>query len=339
MSHGIKEHDTGFVKGKTWHNLDQYKQLDRAVTLDEALSVFSYESHVVKKPNYIATDTPNTEGLYQDLTPSGTQSIVRTDTLLSGQKAVVLNGAVKDRYTLVSMTEIAKLAYGQICEAYTDDLDKIEIESVGTLDNGAIQFLSIVFDSFNVHGDDSPTNNRLMVTNDYSGGGVKNLISQVRVVCKNTRGWALNKAKKSGQLHTIRHTKSVTPAVKASMINMGEICHQMMLEKKKLDQLAKGEKFNKNLQTQVLDAVFPIVKEKGSRNKAKRDEILTIFHEGQDGLSGKYAETPYAFYNAITNVLGREQGRSGTSGDWDNIAGNRAKIKEVALDKIVELVS
>ena len=36
MGHGIKEYDKGYTKGTTWHNMPQYVQLERAVTLEEA---------------------------------------------------------------------------------------------------------------------------------------------------------------------------------------------------------------------------------------------------------------------------------------------------------------
>ncbi len=328
MSHGIKKYDRGIVKGKTWHNLSQYKQQDEAVSLEDALSLFDYEETIKLVPNFVHIPNDNGE---KDFVEAGTRSIVRTD------YSQVLNGGVKSRYTLVDMRDITKLAYGQICEAYTDENKKIEIESAGTLDNGAIQFLSIVFDKFKVHGDDSETLNRLMVTNDYAGGGVKNLISQVRVVCKNTRGFAIQQAKDSGNYKVTKHTKEVNQLVKLAMIDMGQIANQMHDEKIKLDHLSQIQYIGDSKIKEVLDTVFPIKNEKGSRNKNKRDEILTLFNEGQEGLDGKYSKTPYAFYNSITNILGNEVGRNGSSSDWDNITGYRAKIKEQALSKILEL--
>tara|TARA_Y100000356_G_scaffold135216_1_gene147327 strand:+ start:4560 stop:5546 length:987 start_codon:yes stop_codon:yes gene_type:complete len=323
MSHGIKELDKGFVKGKTWHNLDAYKQLERAVTLDEALSVFDYEDHIELLPNMVTINGGN----YL----TNTYSIVRKD------HNKVLNGGVKGRYTLCDMRDITKLAYSQICEPFSDDHLDVQIESVGTLENGSIQFVSMVFDNFKVHGDDSDTLNRVMVTNDYRGGGVKTLISQVRVVCKNTRGFAISQAKNQGRIATTKHTRNVNDNVKRVMINMSDVVVQMQEEKNKLDALSKAPQMSWDKIDIVLNNLFPIKNEKGSRNKNKQDEIKTVFSEGQDGLEGRYSLTPYAFFNSITNVLGQEVGRNGTSGDWDNVMGKRASIKEQALDQILEV--
>lgn len=331
MGHGIKEHDIGFVKGNTWHGLKQYRQLDRAVSLEEALSVFDYEKHIRIVPNVAVLQDGNQ-------IPSTTNSIVRTDV------NAVLNGGIGNRYRLLDMTDIVKLAWSQICEAFSDESGNVEIESVGTFDNGAIQFLSIVFDTYKVHGDDSDTCNRLMTTNDYSGGGVLNLFSQVRTVCKNTRGYAISQGIANGSIRTTKHTSQVTDNVKQQLIDMAILQQKLKIEKQKLDYLATAGNISADRQDIVLDYIMPVPRDefgnyirKGSRNINKRDEILQLFNDGQEGLDGKYAKTPYAFYQSITNVIGREEGKNGTSSDYDNVAGRRAYIKEKALKKLVQL--
>jgi hypothetical protein len=331
MSHGIYEHDKGYVKGDTWHKKEQYKTLDRGVFLDEALQVFDYEESIAI--------VPNRADLGDYTVPSTSNSIIRKD------HNVVLNGSVGNRYTLLDMRDITKLAYGQICEAFTDDSVDVEIESVGTLDNGAIQFVSVIFDTFKVTGDDSETMNRLFITNDYQGGGVKQLISQVRVVCKNTRGVAIRQGKRNGSYTMTKHTSQVTDKVKGNMIDMATVQHRMAVEKNKLNILAQASPLSYEKQKQVLQYAFPVkmdsrgnIVEKGSRNANKHSQILEVYTEGQEGIDSRYQKSPYAFFNAVTNVLGQEVGRNGTSGDWDNITGVRANLKEKALDKILQLV-
>lgn len=336
MSHGIKQHDVGFIKGRTWHQLKQYKQLNRGVTLDEAVSCFKYEDSIRIIPNEVTIWNDGCE--VGTRIPSTTNSIVRTD------KNIVLNGAVKNRYTLCNMEGIVRLAYSQVCEAYNDEDigDKIFIESVGTLDNGAIQFISIAFDMFQVHGDDSPTINRLMSTNDYSGGGHKTLVSQVRTECKNTRALAIETA---SDVVVTKHTASINDKIKSSLIQMGHVLYTTSKDKQRLDKLALAPELSYANQKNILDYAFPIKQQdgeeitKGSINKNKQDKVMSLYTDGQDGLSGKYARTPYAFFNAITNVVGQETGKNGTSGDWDNMTGNRAKLKERTLKRIEEVVA
>ena len=335
MSHGIKENDMGFVKGTTWHRMEEYKQLNRAVTLDEALSCFQFEENIKILPN-VVRDIGWNDGSFIE---SGSNSIIRLDT------NDVLNGGVGDRYTLLNMTDISKLAYGQICEAFSDDSADVEIESVGTLDNGAIQFLSVAFDTFKVTGDDSETINRLMITNDYQGGGVKTLISQVRVVCKNTRGFAIRQGKNNGSLLNTRHTAQVNDKVKGNLLDLAVIQHRMAKEKQNLQALTTMPSISHQSQKDVLQYALPIKRdvegnlvEKGSRNANKHENILEGFTQGQDGIDSRYQKTPYAFFNAITNVIGKENSRSGSSSDWDNVTGGRAKTKERAMDKLLTLV-
>lgn len=325
MGHGIKEHDKGYCKGTTWHNMPQYVQQAEAVTLEQALEVFAFEQHIRKLPTFVEL------GYYNQ--PSGSYAIVRDDV------EKILNPAVGNNYTLVDMSDITKLAYGQIVEAFNGDDTQVEIETVGTLSNGAVQFLSISFDKHYIHGDDSPTKTRLLTTNDYRGGGIKTLLSTIRTVCANTRAWAIQQAMKEGNCKTTRHTAKCNDSVKQLVLDMAQIQVDMMAQRETLDNLAKYGAIKGNQIDAVLDAIYPIKEDakRTPKNAGKRDAILDCFYDGQDGFTGAYNRTPYAFYQAITNKICREEGRKGVSGDWDNIAGRKAELKEVALKKLVEV--
>lgn len=343
MGHGIKKHDTGFVWGDTWHKKEQYARLDRPVFFEEALSCFDYEKSIEIIGNPLILE-------------DGTELNTNSNVILRRDKNIVLNGSVGNQYTLCGFVEYVKTAYGSVIQALSDDSKKIEIESVGTLDNGAIQFISLVFDRKQIHGDDSPTLTRLMITNDYQGGGVKVLISQIRVVCKNTRAFAIACAK---SIRSTRHTTNVNSRVKTNLIDMAVVQNQVMRENETLDLLAKADEISLDNQKKVLNDIWNVVPTaeaiingeynlldniyvkdymvaKNSRNAERHDKVLTVFHEGQEGLDGKYAKTPYAFFNAITNVVCREEARAdGTDVEWDNLTGKRAVIKEKALKSIV----
>ena len=326
MAHGITEYDVGFCKGSTWHNLPQYAQLDRAVTIDEALSCFNYQDDIQKVPNIIKTD----DG---DEVEVGSFAIWRDDI------KQVLNPAVGNQYTFCDMREISKLAYSQVVEAFNDDEREVEIETVGTLSKGAIRFISLSFDTYKVYGDESETKNRLMVTDDLSGGGIQTLLSQIRTVCKNTRAWAISQAKQAGDWVSTRHTKNCNDTVKGLMINMAQVQADMLMQRKVLDRLAKADAISTDKMNYVLDEILPVKKdsERKSANIEKRDSIKSIFYDGQAGLDGKYSKTPYAFFNAITDYYGNAKGRAGHSTDWDNIGGRRAKVKELALKTLNDI--
>tara|TARA_R100000482_G_scaffold118785_1_gene63054 strand:- start:2319 stop:3347 length:1029 start_codon:yes stop_codon:yes gene_type:complete len=335
MSHGIKSLDVGYVKGDTWHRLDNYKRLDRAPTMAEAKSCFDYE--IAKVPSYYKNKITATNDNITFSKIDGGFALARLDD--NGNVACILNRAVGNQYSTLDMNDICSLAESQILEPYGDDC---EIDTVGTLYNGAIRFLGIRFDEYNIHGDDSKTIDRILLQDCVRGSGIKTLFTSVRTVCDNTRRMALAVGR---MIESVQHRGNATEKAKANIIDLANIKIQAKREQERLSNLNKKGEMTVEQYTAVLDAIYPLSYDKDGkvkprqRNTSKRETIVETFHKGQEGLDGKYSKTPYAFFNAITNYTAREKGRESSNVSWDNVAGGRATLKENALKKIEEVVA
>ena len=340
MAHAIMEGvDAGFVWGDTWHRMEEYVRLDRPVTLEEALKVFDYPIDICQSGIF-----------WKDLTYNKCDSykIGRPD------KRIVFNEAVSKGYTLFDMDNCIKYAVSQIMEAHSYDGHPIELESVGTLKGGAIQFVSLVVDRTQIHGDDSPTLTRIMITNDMTGkNGVAIVFSTVRTVCDNTRGWAITQAKAGGSESYLaaKHNSTVNDVILNALQDMTEIKLASRNEKLRLDALAKYGNMSASVRKEILDMLYPVSYDengdftKRSRRKDAHAHINELMAYGQEGIDPAYSKTPYAFFNAITNYEARKKGRKSSKNEsdsdqamrvaYDNIAGNTAAFKEKAL-KVIE---
>ena len=341
MAHAIMEGvDAGFVWGDTWHRMTELVRLNRPVTVEEALKVFDYPIDICQSGIF-----------WKDLTYSKCDSykIGRPD------KRIVFNEAVSSGYTLFDMDNCIKFAVSQIIEAHSYDGHPIEIETAMTLKGGAIQLVSLVVDRTHIHGDDSPTLTRIMITNDMTGkNGVAIVFSTVRVVCDNTRGWAIAQAKAGGDQSycATRHNSTVNEVVLTALKDMTEIKLASRNEKLRLDALAKYGDMSASVRKGILDSLYPVSYDengdftKRSRRKDAHNHINELMAYGQDGIHPAYSKTPYAFFNAITNYEARKNGRKSSKNEsdadqarrvaYDNIAGSTAAFKERALN-IIEL--
>ena len=363
MGHGIELVDQGIVWGDTWHRKEQYKRINRPIEAHEIKELFDYEiKHIPTavswgtKPDEMLTydrygKVSEEERIKWERVP-GVYALGRPD------HQIILNKCVSSAYTLLDMNNIVSNLYSQVCQVFTDN--PIYFESAGTLYNGAIQFVSLVIDRSTVHGDDSPTLTRYMISNNmrHGGKGIEQTFNTVRVVCDNTRGMAISHA----LYHDIdgshyRRTKHYADCNNQVLLNIREMWilkERAQVEKMRMDNLAKAGNMSVNNARLILKKLFPDnidpetgvakVSKKGKAlgNTKKQEHIIDLWQEGQEGIHENYQDTGYAFFNAITNVLGRENGKFNSSTgvksdvDYDNIAGARAVIKERALSLIEE---
>lgn len=335
--HNIENIDRGYVWGDTWHRLEQYQRLQRPVTLNEALQVFDYPIEIL--PSQIVWS----DGSVSD--DVGSYKIGRPD------HKMILNSKVTNQYTMFDMQNAALYMSQQLAEAHSYDGHPVEIESVGTLKSGAIRFLSMVVDRQQIHGDDSPTNTRIMITDDLTGrNGVAGVFSTVRTVCDNTRGFAISQAKATDGYFSERHNAEVNNLILSRLTDMAEIKLKSRNEKLRLDALATYGNMSFSLQKQLLDILYPVTYDddnnitKRSRRKEAHTHVKELMAYGQEGIHPSYSKTPYAFFNAITNYEARKNGRKSSQEEtdaeqsmrvsYDNVFGNSAKHKEHALTTI-----
>lgn len=326
MSAGIEENiDFGKVCGDTWHKNPQYERLDRYVTVAEALDVL-----------------PNTYEIRPAYGQMGEGEIMsqlkKSNFVYWPEKDVVVAENIGNRFNLLDVEDVVKWVEEAILAPYPD----IHIESVGTLNGGSIRFINLVCGFMKVIGDESNIEYRMMITDPIGAGSVKVLDHLTRVVCANTHAFAIDEAKKSGEIVNIRHTASVGDNVKIAAFDMTLRKDALRKEKAKLDMLADTGISVHDVDA-VLEKVFP-AKDKsgdwksGTKNKNKHLRIKDIFEGGQEGFMKGYDRSAYALFNSITQYLRDEKVKGGKSPEFDNIAGNKAKTKTTALNALVQLI-
>lgn len=351
MGHGIDSCDKGLVWGDTWHKEPNYIRLGRPLQIDEVQALFKYD---IKKIPTAVTWYTDVWGDPQWEQVPGVYALGRPD------HRKVLNKCVSDGYTLLDMNRLVSYIDSQVIEPYTDTEDPITIESAGTLYNGAIQFVSMVIGRHAIHGDDSPTLSRYMVSNNmrHGGRGIEQVFNTVRVVCDNTRGFAISQALSKDQqgdkYRVVKHYSDCMDKVLVNMNEMWQLRQRAKIEELRMNTLSRAGNLSVNAARLVLKNLFPDnidpetglpkVSKKGHSlgNTKKQDHIIDLWQEGQDGIDAQYQNTGYAFFNAITNVLARETGKMnnslGTRSNvaYDNLTGSRAITKEKALSLIEE---
>jgi phage/plasmid-like protein (TIGR03299 family) len=322
MAAGIMENDVGFVHGATWHGLRQYTVLDRPPTAEEARKVMCFE--IEKEQLYRVFDSDRT---YE---PVDAWCIVRPDT------NSVLVPHVGERFVATSNSFL----FDYVNENLLAVFPELEIESVGTLWNGATTFINIMVGEFQVKGDKSPQISRLFYCNPLGMGAYKAGGHNIRIVCANTLGFAQGQAAANKTLLKIRHTSNAASKINGHLeeiaeFKMGLTRHVEELEfltTKQFDSSAQIDKF--------LNAMFPVpvVKDDDSRRgvtiaKTKQESVKAIFESDQD-LAGGVAHSAYGALQALTNwVDNKSPTRGGDDGSrwYDSINGQRAELKATAF--------
>jgi len=325
MAHAIMENDKGFVHGTTWHNMEEYIQLDRAVTLEEAREVMCYP--LEKLPlTLIRTDA---EGNETKQFPKAF-SIIRTDT------NDILVDAVGARFNLLQNDFLLDF----VNEEFLQTTEGIEIESVGTLFNGAVSFVNINVGEFQIRGDQSPTVSRLMYCNPLGRGKYRCCAHNVRIVCNNTLRAAEAEGAANKTMARISHTLSAANRITNHMNGLVEVREGLRRHQVVLEWLATQD-VDSGYVKSFLEYLFPVDIKTASdtikRNATKKcDDIISLF-ENDATLNG-ISRTKYALLQATTNHFGNYRQSNRTSSDmveWDALDGERAKNKDKALAMLV----
>jgi|TARA_Y100000289_G_scaffold43819_1_gene43617 hypothetical protein len=366
MGHGIDTCDKGIVWGDTWHKEPNYIRVNRPLHTDEVQELFKYD--IVKVPTAVSwgNEKIQTFGPFGDVWSEKDQpkweEVPGVYALGRPDEQKILNKCVSNSYTLLDMNRLVGYIDSQVIEPYSDTEDPITIESAGTLYNGAIQFVSMVIGRHQIHGDDSETLTRYMVSNNmrHGGKGIEQVFNTVRVVCDNTRGMAISSAlyrdNAGDKYRVVKHYSDCMDKVLVNINEMWQLRKRAKIEELRMSTLSKAGNLSVNAARLILKNLFPDnidpetglpkVSKKGHSlgNTKKQDQIIDLWQEGQDGIDSKYQDTGYAFFNAITNVLARETGKMNSSlgtrssVSYDNLTGSRAVVKEKALGLIEEQV-
>lgn len=325
MSHGIEEIDRGVVWGTTWHRLRQYLRQDAPVTLEQAKEVLGYP--MVIRASY------GIDAFGEAYRIKGTNHVFRTDT------ETVIAPAVGSQFRLIDQSEFVEW----INDALLSEHPSLDIESVGTLYGGQTSFVSVVLDRRHIKGDESETLQRILFTNPIGKGSYSTGLSEVRVVCDNTRRMALNKSESNGSIRYVQHTGSARTELERNIIDLAKINLALKTEREKIDYLSETDVTVAEVDA-FLETLFPDCDEDGTEKgkravtiaKKKRDSVRNVYESRQFGFLAGYDRSAYALFNALTAYLGGSKGKGDTNVQWDNMFGRKADMKDKALALLVK---
>lgn len=324
MAHKIQQNDKGVVGfsgklGRTWHNLPQYRHEDGPVTIEGVKEVLSYECE--KQDIFLGNGSKI----------NGSKIITRTD------NGAILGSPVGDDYTIVQNDHVIALA-----EQILSLDSSLKVESVGTLLNGAINFINFILCEYQVDGDISPTQSRLLIGNGFGGESVlESCIHETRIVCDNTRRLATQQGLVNRSLSRFKHTRHVHDRIAQKVVDLSHLILASNSNLAQLNQLA-AQKINDQFVNDFLAKVFDIDAKKDSTRalsigSGNIDSVKKIYFEKEDLT--QLSHTKYRLYNAITDFA--DHGIR-TRGDVDqgtrflsNLNGNSDKLKQEAFQLLL----
>lgn len=328
MAHLILKHDTGRVGfreafGGTWHGRPEYVVLDGPVPLDAVREIFDYP---VELRDVFLEDGRQVEG---------TAAVWRPDI------EEVLYPAVGSRYGLMDG--------GALLDALVQNFfgfaPQSVIGSAGTLRNGWMQFLNVVLDVRQVHGDDSQTVTRFAVMNFMGGRRIFSGLNTIRIVCNNTATAAMAQGEGEGTAMLHRHGSHVVRRVTEHAVDIGSMYGAVDMNATLLDRLARlpmnGKAVTAFLAGWLPDlhvgtATEPLTKRQESANEKRgieRSVVSEIFDRSPDLTAA--AHTRYAMFQAVTDHVDhgpRSQVHDAGYVFLDGLTGGRARRKQEALD-------
>ena len=321
MSHGITEIDKGYVWGTTWHNVPSYKQLTVPVTIEQAEEVMNYpmeKNQLFRK----------SEGSFEAV---DAWCIRRTDT------NTIVSDAVGARFNVLNNVHLLHFIDKSVIRQYP----QLVIESVGTLFGGAISFLNLKASSFTIKGDDSETVNRLMYYNPIGMGSYQAGAHSVRVVCNNTLRMASAESEANQTLKRFKHTGDIKGKISEHLINLSKFFLELKSREEILTDLSTKAVDTEFINT-FIDKLFPAPKEEGRSAtiaQNRKNSILEVFESDQN-LQAPVNRSRYAVLQSVTYWADHKSSvRGGDDGArmWDGIVGNRAVIKDRALELLTTI--
>lgn len=318
MSAGIEQFDRGVVWGTTWHGLVQYVQQEYPVTVSQAKQVFDFE---LEKKQLSLCDSE------LGVIPVDSYGILRKDT-----KSVLVAGIGK-AFHVISHGDM----FDSIQEGLLNQYPDLDIESVGTLRNGATCFVNLKVDDVNIKGDKSQNMCRMMFTNPLGKGCYTVGVHNVRVVCQNTLNMAEAQAAAEGSLCRIRHTAGAPRRINDTLVDLAQV---------KLGLEAFQEHMNHLVDTPAtvdtvnifLNSFIPVPEDAEGRMKTtrqkKRERILELF-EGDQQLAPGASRSLYGLLQAVTysiDHLPPGSVKNPSQVQWDALTGQRSQDKVLSLE-------
>jgi phage/plasmid-like protein (TIGR03299 family) len=333
MAHEIMEHDRGVVWGSTWHGLSQYKTQETPVTREQAIEVLDFP--IEKVPLFRFVEASEEEKFAQFPKEDGYDEVPGTYALVRPDKDVVLVPHVGARFQLIDNKDL----FDVVDESLLKNNPGLEIESVGTLRNGATSFVNVKVQEWAVKGDQSPNINRLMYYNPLGEGSYKICAHNIRVVCNNTLKMATKEGKANDTLSNVRHTLTADGRITAALLNLAET-HAALKDWKEFMGFLTTQEVRQPEMKRFLEQWAPLPEETDSRSytiaENKQLRLENKFWSADDAMRD-VQYTKYGLLQAVTWTLDHvpeSSSKDQASVAWDGIVGDRAKQKLKAVKLI-----
>lgn len=326
MSHAIMENDKGIVGfcevyGGTWHQVQSYQEINGPVCNEEVERTFNFQ---LEK---------------EQLKRSSKDKLVDSWAIIRKDVDKVLVPSVGSRFNVISHLNMFDKVKEGLLKKYPD----LDIESAGTLKNGATAFVNLKLKDIKVKGDESKNLSRMMFFNPLGQGAYTLGVHNVRIVCNNTMRASEAQAAANNSLKKIRHTASAPDKINDALVDLAEVRMGLDVLEQNLNTLTTYN-VDTNKMTTFLDWFLPVddvTKSAATRREQKRDRIVAEFEEA-DGLENNVSRSLYSLLQAVTYVedhpetLSKNQDQ--TSIMWDGMVGSRAKRKEDVMDYLLATV-
>jgi phage/plasmid-like protein (TIGR03299 family) len=295
MAHEITNKDTMFSVGTTpWHGLGTV--LDSPPTVAEALRLAGLDWSVYTSPLHARLQTP--EGGFFD-------SLVASRAVVRGDSHEVL-GVVGAGYQPLQNTQALAWFDPWLASG------KVTLETAGSLRGGRIVWAlaRIVSDPIVVNGDDV-VNKYVLIAHGHDGTfAIRAGLTPIRVVCRNTLGFALAAGDKSGSIFRLSHRSGVVE-------RMAEVAQAIGRMDERLNE--QGDAYRKMAGTDVVGGDERMVAFMGAvyeqtteavRKGRRLDQVSELFASGQgQDLRGAHG-TYWGLWNAVTEFETHHAGRT-----------------------------
>lgn len=237
-------------------------------------------------------------------------------------------GITTDAYRIVQNAEAF---------AFVNDLADeggFEFDRAGQFRNGKAIWLMGKLPQTNILGD--AVDNNLVFINSHDGSfGVKVMMTPIRVVCYNMLNLALRRATR---VWTAKHTRSIYNRIEEARYTLGLANNYMKALDEEADVLANKTISDAELEA-VLDALFPVDKNKDSERKINNVSILkkNFFACYNEADIAQFKGTVWGAINAMADLVDHSAPNRNTA-DYYNNAWNRLILGHPTLDAFYKAV-
>jgi phage/plasmid-like protein (TIGR03299 family) len=299
MAHHFTPGQGFFVRQPSWHQLESKILADWPTSWDEARVQAGLNLwEPVSVPIYELVSPVGYEDFDQPKQVEGYQRIIRSDNRLT-------LGIQTKKYRMITNSEFGGIIETVLGAEINLDTGECEIkyEGVFELYEGR-QVFAVVYlgEGIQVPGDNSLTYRYAVFSTRHDGqGGVRCVITNVRVVCANTAKMSEAGAKEEETSFTIRHAGNWDERVAEVRDKVADALQANQRYFELCTQLATA-KITPNTMEKMIKRLLPVGDDMGVRQQLNREnerEVLRTLLKGPT-IATEHQRTPYGFLMAAT---------------------------------------